>query len=81
MHAACSVGGKRGIPDEGSLMVESNEQRDPLAPDPWALDQARDEQDAVPDSSHVNRRARDLMREHEDERHNEYDDPDEGGEG
>jgi hypothetical protein len=69
-------------PDEGFLMVEWDEQRGgPPDPDPWALDQARDEQDDEQDSSDVDRRARDLMREHEDERHTEYDDPDEGGEG
>ena len=62
-------------------MVKSNEQRDPAKPDPWALDQARDEPDHAQDSSHLDRRARDLMREREDERHTEYDDPDEGGEG
>jgi hypothetical protein len=63
-------------------MVESNEQcGGPRAPEPWALDQARDDQDGVQDPADNERHARDLMQEHDDERHTEYDDPDEGGEG
>jgi hypothetical protein len=54
---------------------------DPGAPLPdWALGQAMDNRN---DEDDVGRdeRARRLVRAFEEERHDEYDDPDEGGEG
>jgi hypothetical protein len=62
-------------PDEGA------------SPDPtptWALQQATEELYDVEDIEVVMERAREIARERlerEDERHDEYDDPDEGGEG
>lgn len=50
----------------------------------WALEQAQEELYDVEDSEAIARRARELVRqaqEREDERHDEYDDPDQGGEG
>jgi hypothetical protein len=50
----------------------------------WALEQAKEELYDVKDSEAIARRAREIARqaqEREDERHDEYDDPDEGGEG
>lgn len=50
----------------------------------WALRQAREELYDVVDPEVVAKRAREISRDHqerEDERHDEYDDPDEGGEG
>jgi hypothetical protein len=61
-------------PDEGA------------APGPipaWALEHAREELYDVRDPAVIEERAREIARErqdHEDERHDEYDDPDEGGE-
>jgi hypothetical protein len=55
------------------------------APTPdWALEQAREELYDVEDSGAIARRAGEIARqaqEREDERHDEYDDPDQGGEG
>lgn len=54
------------------------------APTPaWALEQAADELHEVDDSEAIEQRAREIVRqaqEREDERHDEYDDPDQGGE-
>jgi len=54
------------------------------APTPtWALQRAAEELYDVTDAEVIARRAREIVhegREREDERHNEYDDPDEGGE-
>ena len=50
----------------------------------WALRQAKEELYDVEDSEAVAQRAREIARqaqEREDERHDEYDDPDQGGEG
>jgi hypothetical protein len=49
----------------------------------WALQQAKEELYDVKDSEAIARRAREIARhaqEREDERHDEYDDPDQGGE-
>lgn len=54
---------------------------DPSAPLPdWALGQAMNDLD-VEDGVDRDERARRLVQDFEDERHDEYDDPDEGGEG
>jgi hypothetical protein len=57
----------------------------PSAPTPpWAVQLATEELYDVDDAEVISRRAGDIAREareREDERHNEYDDPDEGGEG
>jgi len=54
------------------------------APTPaWALQQAKEELYDVEDSEAIAQRAREIARqakEREDERHDEYDDPDQGGE-
>lgn len=61
-------------PDEGA----------PTASIPtWAVEQAREELYDVRDPVVIEERATEILREHqqrEDERHDEYDDPDEGGE-
>lgn len=57
------------------------------SPDPipaWALQQATEEMYDVNDSETISQRAREIAhqaQEREDERHDEYDDPDQGGEG
>lgn len=55
---------------------------DPLIEDPpdWALDEASDDLDDVKDRHAITERAWTVVREREDERHDEYDDPDRGGE-
>jgi hypothetical protein len=53
-------------------------------PPDWALEQATDELDADADPGAVSARAREIARDAEErlaERHDEYDDPDSGGEG
>ena len=53
-------------------------------PPAWALEKAAAELYDVPDRAVVLRRAWEIVAEHSDlesERHDEYDDPDEGGEG
>jgi hypothetical protein len=63
------------VQDEGSS-------RDPIAQ--WALRQATEELYDVDDPEAINARAREIAgeaRELSDERHDEYDDPDQGGEG
>jgi hypothetical protein len=58
----------------------SDASRDPNAPLPeWALGQAMNGLDAE-DGVDRDERARRLVQDFEDERHDEYDDPDEGGE-
>ena len=61
-------------PDEGS----------PAAPIPaWALQQATEELYDLENAEVIAQRAREIVREgreREDERHDEYDDPDQGGE-
>ena len=60
---------------------------DPAAtlPPGWAVDQSMDElNDDVPNPAAVTERAWELARaaqQRDDERHDEYDDPDQGGEG
>lgn len=55
------------------------------APTPdWALQQAKEELYDVRETEVIAQRAREIARqaqEREDERHDEYDDPDQGGEG
>ena len=49
----------------------------------WALLRATEEADDTQDAQMITQRAREIAledREREDERHDEYDDPDEGGE-
>jgi hypothetical protein len=63
------------VPDEGPS-------RDPVAH--WALQQAAEELYDVDDPDVIRQRAREIAGEAhdlEDERHDEYDDPDQGGEG
>lgn len=58
--------------------------RQPQDPPGWALDQAATELYDVEDRSAIVERAREIVREAQqlrDERHDEYDDPDQGGEG
>ena len=59
-------------------------ERPPPAPiPPWAWQQATDELYDVEDVDVITLRARDIVGERQqrdDERHDEYDDPDEGGE-
>ena len=56
----------------------------PSSPIPsWALHQATEELYDVDDPAVISQRARQIaegVREREDERHDEYDDPDQGGE-
>ena len=61
-------------PDEGSSTVSVPT---------WALLRATEESDDTQDAQMIAQRAREIaleVREREDERHDEYDDPDEGGE-
>lgn len=55
----------------------------PRSEDPpdWALQEVVDQLEVATDPRVVTERARRLVREREDERHDEYDDPDQGGEG
>jgi len=66
------------------LAVPSTEDRSNVSQPPgWAVDQARAESDDVEDAAIVAERAWRLVRqaeEIEDERHDEHDDPDQGGE-
>lgn len=53
-------------------------------PPDWALEQATNELHDEPNPEAIVSRAREIARdaqEREDERHDEYDDPDQGGEG
>lgn len=61
-------------PDEGSSTASTPK---------WALQRATEEQYAIKDGDVIARRAREIARERrerEDERHDEFDDPDQGGE-
>ncbi len=49
-------------------------------PPEWAVDEATDELYEVNDPHAVIERAWELVRERGDDRHDEYDDPDQGGE-
>lgn len=56
----------------------------PAPPPDWALEQATSELYDEPNPEVLANRAREIAREaqeREDERHDEYDDPDQGGEG
>jgi hypothetical protein len=65
--------------DMSSPYERPNVQRPP----DWAVDQATDELDGVDDSAAVEERAWQLVHDaeqREEERHDEFDDPDQGGE-
>lgn len=49
-------------------------------PPEWALQEAIDQLDDASDRLALTERAWELARERDEERHDEYDDPDEGGE-
>jgi hypothetical protein len=61
-------------------MPTPKEHQHVLRPPDWAVDQATDELCDVDHPHAVTQRAWELLREREDERHDEYDDPDQGGE-
>jgi hypothetical protein len=61
-------------------MPTPKEHQHVLRPPDWAVDQATDELYDVDHPHAVTQRAWELLREREDERHDEYDDPDQGGE-
>lgn len=65
--------------------MRTSQEDAPSGPAPgWALQQATDELAEGEDAAAIAERAREIAREAdelEDERHNEYDDPDRGGEG
>lgn len=64
-------------------MTSLDDLPEPLQPPGWALAQARDELYDVDDVPTIEERAWDLARaadDREGERHDEYDDPDQGGE-
>ena len=66
------------------MMPTSNEPSHVEQPPGWAVDQATEELNGVEDPSAVTERAWGVVHdaeEREDERHDEYDDPDQGGEG
>jgi hypothetical protein len=50
-------------------------------PPDWAVDEATDQLPEEEDRPTVTERAREIAEDREAERHDEYDDPDEGGEG
>jgi hypothetical protein len=65
-------------------MRNSHEDASPGLTPRWALQQATDELAEGEDAPAIAERAREIASEAEqleDERHNEYDDPDQGGEG
>jgi hypothetical protein len=65
------------------IVPSPNENPNVQAPAVWAVDQATAELYDVDDPDVIIERARELVREaeqREDERHDEYDDPDQGGE-
>lgn len=65
-------------------MTAGDEPSQPDRPPAWAVDKAADELYDVDDRSAITARAWEIAREAqqlEDERHDEFDDPDEGGEG
>jgi len=64
-------------------MPDPDEAASPAQIPPWAVQQALEELDDAQDPEVITARAREIAREHQerwDERHDEYDDPDEGGE-
>lgn len=61
-------------------MSTPDEDPQTVRPPDWALDEAADELDGVKDPHAVTKRAWHVAREREEERHDEYDDPDQGGE-
>ncbi len=65
-------------------MAGADDVPSPAGPPAWALRQAAEELYDTDDDAAVVRRAEEITRDRaqrEDERHDEYDDPDEGGEG
>jgi len=64
-------------------MPDPDESAAPAPIPTWAVEQAREELYDIRDPAVIEERAREIARNHqerEDERHDEYDDPDEGGE-
>ena len=64
-------------------MTTSNDDAGPPQPPDWAMGQATDELYGEPSSETVTQRAQEIARASEErtsERHDEYDDPDQGGE-
>ena len=64
-------------------MPHPDEDASPAPTPPWALQQAAEELFDVEDTEVIRQRAAEIARQRqqrEDERHDEYDDPDEGGE-
>jgi len=65
-------------------MPSTNDSSNGPQPPQWAVDQANEEADAGEDASATMKRATRIAGEAEElqaERHDQYDDPDEGGEG
>ena len=62
-------------------MTQRRQQPQGAQPPSWAVDEARDELLDVEDPQVIAERAREITEEREDERHDEYDDADQGGEG
>ena len=62
-------------------MTQRRQQPQDPQPPSWAVDEARDELSEGEDPQVIAERAREISEEREDERHDEYDDPDQGGEG
>lgn len=62
-------------------MSERTQQPEGRPPPAWAVDEASDELVDVDDPRVIAERAHEITEEREDERHDEYDDPDLGGEG
>jgi hypothetical protein len=67
----------------GCLVANPNQDSNAQDPPAWAVDQAATDMYDVDDPGAITKRALELVREaeeREDERHDEYDDPDQGGE-
>ena len=80
---AGTVGNKRSTCGNGWIMSSPDERPNVQRPPDWAVDQATDELDGVDDPAAVEERAWQLVHDaeqREEERHDEYDDPDQGGE-
>jgi hypothetical protein len=76
-------GSIRGQSRRGCIVTNPNENPNVQNPASWAVDQATAELYDVDDPDVIIERARELVRDaeqREDERHDEYDDPDQGGE-
>lgn len=76
-------GSIRGQSGRGCIVPDPNENPNAQNPADWAVDQATAELYDVDDPDVISERAQVLVREaeqREDERHDEYDDPDQGGE-